>query len=60
MSHKILRRLFRPNEEEVRNEWRKLHKEVFHKHCSPPYIIRAIILKKGLRYVLHTPTLERK
>jgi hypothetical protein len=41
-SHKIMRRLFRPNKEEVRNASRKLHMEVFHTYCSCPCIIRAI------------------
>jgi hypothetical protein len=46
---KILRRIFRPNREEVTGGWIKLHIEELHNLYSTPNIIRAI---KSRRMIL--------
>jgi hypothetical protein len=37
---KIVRRVFRPETEEVTGEWRKLHNEELHNFCSSSNVIK--------------------
>jgi hypothetical protein len=41
--NRVLRRIFRPNWDEVTREWRKLHNEELHNLYSTPYFIRQIV-----------------
>jgi hypothetical protein len=47
-----LRRIFGPKRDEMRGEWRKLHKEELHDLSSSPRIIRIIKLRK-MRWAGH-------
>jgi hypothetical protein len=40
--NRVLRRIFGPNRDEVRTDWRKLHNEELHNLCSSPNVIRTI------------------
>ena len=40
--NRVLRRIFRPNRDEVTVEWRRLHNEELHDLNSPPNVIRMM------------------
>jgi len=40
--NRVLTRIFGPKRDEVPEEWRKLHNEVFNDTCSSPYIVWVI------------------
>ena len=40
--NRVLTRIFGPKRDEVPEEWRKLHNEVFNDMCSSPYIVWVI------------------
>jgi hypothetical protein len=40
--NRVLRRIFRPNRDEVTGDWKKLHNEEFHNLYSSPSISRMI------------------
>jgi hypothetical protein len=40
--NRVLRRIFRPNRDEVTGEWRKLHNEGLNNLYSSPNIVRVI------------------
>jgi hypothetical protein len=53
----VLRRIFEPKRDEVREEWRKLHKDELYALYSSPNIIRVI---KSLRWAGHVARMEKK
>jgi hypothetical protein len=44
--NRVLRRIFRPNRNEVKWEWRKLHNEELNDLYSSPTTVRVIKLRK--------------
>jgi hypothetical protein len=42
LESRVLRRIFRPKNDEVMGRWRKLHNKELHSLCSSPSIIRII------------------
>jgi hypothetical protein len=50
--NRMLRRIFRPNKDEVTAEWRKLHNEELHNLYSLPSIIR-IMKSRRMRWTGH-------
>jgi hypothetical protein len=54
----VLRRIFGPKEDEVTEEWRKLHNEELNDLYSSPNIIRVIKLKI-MRWAGHVARMER-
>jgi hypothetical protein len=50
--NKVLRRIFGPKRDEVREEWRRLHNDELYALYSSPNIIR-VIMSRRLRWVEH-------
>jgi hypothetical protein len=44
--NKVLRRIFGPKSDEVKGEWRRLHKEKLYAFYSSPNIIRVVISRR--------------
>jgi hypothetical protein len=54
--NRVLRRIFLPNRDEVRGEWRKLHSEELHILYSSPNIIRQI-KPRTVRWARHVASI---
>jgi hypothetical protein len=54
---KVLKRMFRPNMDEILGGWRKLHNEELHNLYSSPNINR-IIKSRRMRWAGHVALLE--
>jgi hypothetical protein len=50
--NRVLRRIFRPNRDEVTGEWRKLHNEQLHNLYLTPNFIRQI-KRRRIRWATH-------
>jgi hypothetical protein len=57
--NRVLRRIFGPKRDEVREEWRKLHNEELRDLYSSPSIIR-IIKSRKMRLVGHVARMGRR
>jgi hypothetical protein len=57
--NRVLRRIFGPKEEEVTEDWRKLHNEELHKLYSSPNIIR-MIKSRRIRWAGHVARMGRR
>jgi hypothetical protein len=57
--NRVLRRMFRPNRDEVTGEWRKLHDEELRDLYSSPSIIR-IIKSRRMRWASHVARMGEK
>jgi hypothetical protein len=57
--NKVLRRIFRPKSDEVRERWRKLHNEELHDLYSSPSIFR-IIMSRRMRWAGHATQMGEK
>jgi hypothetical protein len=57
--NRVLRKIFGPKRDEVRGEWRKLHKEVLNDLYSPPNIFR-VIKSRSLRWARHVARLGER
>jgi hypothetical protein len=55
---RVLRRIFGPKRDEVREEWRKLHKEELNNLYSSPNIVR-VIKSRRMRWVGHVARMGR-
>jgi hypothetical protein len=55
--NRILRRIFGPKRDEVKGEWRKLHKEKLHNLYSSPDIIRQVKSRR-MRWAGHVARME--
>ena len=50
--NRVLRKVFGPKREEVKGEWRKLHKEELSDLCSLPNVVRVVKLRR-MRWAGH-------
>jgi hypothetical protein len=57
--HKVLRRIFGPNTDEVTGEWRRLHNEELHDLYSPPNVIR-MIKSRRMRWAVHVALIQER
>jgi hypothetical protein len=57
--HRALKRIFRPNRDEVTGGWRKLHNEELHNLYPSPSIIR-MIMSRRIRLVCHVARMGRR
>jgi hypothetical protein len=57
--NRVLRRIFGPKRDEVRGEWRKLHKEELRDFYSSPSIIR-IIKSRRMKWAGHAAGMGEK
>ena len=48
----VVRRIFGPRRDEVKEEWRRLHNEELNDLYSPPHIVRLIKLRR-MRWAGH-------
>jgi hypothetical protein len=57
--HRVLRRIFGPERDEVTRDWRKLHNEELHNLYSSPNIIR-MIKSRRMRWAGHVARMVEK
>jgi transcription termination factor 2 len=55
--NKVLRKIFRPNRDEVTGEWRRIHNKQLYAQYSSPNIIR-VIKSRRLRWAGHVARME--
>ena len=57
--NRVLRRIFRPERDEVTGEWRKLNNDKLNRLYSSPYIIR-VIKSRRMRWAGHIARMMRE